>query len=30
MDHMMICAVQRQASIKIVRAVKNKDEIALR
>ncbi|CAF1258708.1 unnamed protein product [Rotaria sp. Silwood1] len=29
MDHMTMCAVQRQASIKIIRAEKNKDEISI-
>ncbi|CAF0982738.1 unnamed protein product [Rotaria sordida] len=29
MDHMTMCAVQRQASIKIVRAKKDKDKISI-
>ncbi|CAF3863143.1 unnamed protein product [Adineta steineri] len=29
MDHMMMCAIQRQASIKIVRTEKDKDELSI-
>jgi hypothetical protein len=29
MNHMIVCAIQRQASIRIVRAVKDKDEISI-